>query len=45
MSEDETIALISDKLFVTFGSKIAGIVPGYVSTEVDARLRSGPPAS
>ena len=29
---------ICDKLAVTFGAKILDIVPGYVSTEVDARL-------
>lgn len=29
---------ICDSLAVTFGSKITKIVPGYVSTEVDARL-------
>ena len=29
-----------DKLYVIFGAKILGIVPGRVSTEVDARLVS-----
>jgi len=27
-----------DKLAVSFGAEISRIVPGYVSTEVDARL-------
>ena len=27
-----------DKLAVSFGAEISKIVPGYVSTEVDARL-------
>lgn len=30
--------LLIDKLAVTFGSELTRIVPGYVSTEVDARL-------
>ena len=34
----EIISEICDNLAVTFGSKIVNIVPGYVSTEVDARL-------
>ena len=29
---------VTDKLFVTFGSRILQHVPGRVSTEVDARL-------
>lgn len=29
-----------DKLYVIFGAKILGIVPGRVSTEVDARFVS-----
>lgn len=32
------LALIMDKVAVEFGTEIAKIVPGYVSTEVDARL-------
>lgn len=42
----ELIDLIMDKLYVNFGCEILKIVPGYVSTEVDARLRCGtlPPA-
>jgi len=32
------ISLIMDKLAVNFGAEITKIVPGYVSTEVDARL-------
>ena len=39
-SADDTqlITDICDKLAVIFGTKILEIVPGYVSTEVDARL-------
>lgn len=38
-SDDQTlITNICDKLAVIFGTKILDIVPGYVSTEVDARL-------
>lgn len=36
--EQELITTICDKLAVIFGTKILDIVPGYVSTEVDARL-------
>jgi transaldolase len=32
------LALTMDKLAVAFGTEISKIVPGYVSTEVDARL-------
>lgn len=32
------LALTMDKLAVAFGTEISHIVPGYVSTEVDARL-------
>lgn len=32
------LAVIMDKLAVNFGTEITKIVPGYVSTEVDARL-------
>jgi len=32
------LSLIMDKLAVNFGAEITKIVPGYVSTEVDARL-------
>lgn len=32
------LALTMDKLAVAFGTEISQIVPGYVSTEVDARL-------
>ncbi|CAF0723022.1 unnamed protein product [Brachionus calyciflorus] len=35
---EEQVALASDKLFVLFGLEILKIVPGRVSTEVDARL-------
>jgi len=34
----ERLALAMDQLAVTFGVEISKIVPGYVSTEVDARL-------
>lgn len=36
---DEKMALILDRLAVNFGLEILKVVPGYVSTEVDARLR------
>ncbi|MDP1836606.1 MAG: transaldolase [Chlamydiales bacterium] len=38
VSHDELINLIIDRLLVNFGSKILQIIPGRVSTEVDARL-------
>ncbi|KAI8062817.1 uncharacterized protein B0P05DRAFT_556229, partial [Gilbertella persicaria] len=38
VSEAETLELAIDKLLVNFGSEILKIVPGRVSTEVDARL-------
>src|SRR5882672_7197901 len=34
----EELTLIVDKIFVNFGLEILKIVPGRVSTEVDARL-------
>lgn len=34
----ESVDLAMDRLAVNFGSEISKIVPGYVSTEVDARL-------
>ena len=34
---DEQVTLASDKLFVNFGCEILKLVPGRVSTEVDAR--------
>ncbi|XP_071942207.1 transaldolase-like [Antedon mediterranea] len=37
-SGDEQLANVMDKLFVLFGVEILKIVPGRVSTEVDARL-------
>lgn len=37
-SSDDLINLVLDKLSVNFGCEILKIVPGYVSTEVDARL-------
>ncbi|KAM9999260.1 hypothetical protein ACTFIZ_002835 [Dictyostelium cf. discoideum] len=38
LSEKEKLSLAIDKLFVNFGVEILKIVPGRVSTEVDARL-------
>jgi len=35
---DERVPLTVDKMFVLFGCEILKIVPGRVSTEVDARL-------
>lgn len=35
---DEQVTLASDKLFVLFGLEILKLVPGRVSTEVDAKL-------
>lgn len=37
-SNSKTLELIMEKLFVNFGLEILKIVPGRVSTEVDARL-------
>ncbi len=37
-SEKERPSLLMDKLFVNFGAKILELIPGRVSTEVDARL-------
>ena len=36
-SVDEQVSLAMDKLVVLFGCKILKIIPGRVSTEVDAR--------
>lgn len=38
VSDAERMAIIIDKMSVNFGLEILKIVPGYVSTEVDARL-------
>lgn len=38
VSDRERLAHVVDKLAVNFGLEILKIVPGYVSTEVDARL-------
>jgi len=38
LPKDQKIHLVVDQLLVAFGSKILEIVPGRVSTEVDARL-------
>jgi len=35
---DEQVTIVLDKLAVTFGAEILKIVPGRVSTELDARL-------
>jgi transaldolase len=35
---DEKIAVALDKLAVTFGAEILKLIPGRVSTEIDARL-------
>lgn len=37
-SSSERLSLLMDKLFVNFGAEILKIIPGRVSTEVDARL-------
>lgn len=37
-SDEDKLACTLDRLFVEFGKEIVKIVPGYVSTEVDARL-------
>lgn len=37
-SEEERLELAMDRLYVLFGCEILKIVPGRVSTEVDARL-------
>jgi transaldolase len=36
--DEEVLELALDKVAVNFGAEIAKIVPGYISTEVDARL-------
>ncbi len=38
-SAEETVAWAVDKLLVNFGAEILKIIPGRVSTEVDARYR------
>lgn len=38
LSKEEEKALVLDRIFVNFGLEILKIVPGRVSTEVDARL-------
>jgi transaldolase len=37
-ARDEVVAAVCDRLAVAFGAELAGIVPGRVSTEVDADL-------
>lgn len=37
-NEDEIVSFVMDKLAVNFGAEILKIVPGVVSTELDARL-------
>lgn len=44
-SEDSLIDAIIDKLSVTFGCRILDIIPGRVSTEVDARLSFDTPGT
>ena len=38
LSSDEQLSACTDKLAVRFGEKILEVIPGRVSTEVDARL-------
>uniref|UniRef100_A0A5S6Q681 transaldolase n=1 Tax=Trichuris muris TaxID=70415 RepID=A0A5S6Q681_TRIMR len=38
LTPDESVLLAMDKLFVNFGCEVLKIIPGRVSTEVDARL-------
>lgn len=35
---DDIVRLTMDRLFIVFGKEILQIIPGRVSTEVDARL-------
>jgi len=44
-SREEILSLACDKLFVLFGKEILNIIPGRVSTEVDARLSFNKEAS
>jgi transaldolase len=37
-SDEERVAAVGDRLFVAFGREILGLVPGRISTEVDAHL-------
>eukprot|EP00949_MAST-11_sp_MAST-11-sp1_P003040 g3040.t1 len=37
-NEEEAMALTIDRLSVAFGVEISKVIPGYISTEVDARL-------
>ena len=37
-STEDQVVDVTDKLFVAFGTEILKIVPGRVSTEVDARF-------
>jgi transaldolase len=37
-SKQEMLALMVDRCCVNFGSEILSVIPGYISTEVDARL-------
>ena len=38
-STEDQVVDVTDKLFVAFGMEILKIVPGRVSTEVDARYK------
>ncbi|CAN0441757.1 unnamed protein product, partial [Phaeothamnion confervicola] len=44
LSEKERVNVAMDKLAVNFGVEITKYVPGYVSTEVDARISYDTPA-
>lgn len=35
---DDQVSEASDQLFILFGKEILNVIPGRVSTEVDARL-------
>ncbi|VDM82845.1 unnamed protein product [Strongylus vulgaris] len=37
-SQEQILELAMDRLFVVFGKEILKVIPGRVSTEVDARL-------
>ena len=39
-STEDQVVDVTDKLFVAFGTEILKIVPGRVSTEVDARYNN-----
>ena len=39
LNEQQRLEAIMDRLAINFGAEITSIVPGFVSTELDARLR------